>query len=165
MEDLTEVITAAEFHPHHCHLFVYSSSKGTLRLCDMRASALCDKHTKCKLLAKILVIINVQIIDKIHPTSVLGQCLRNLRIRGVDPSSQRSFPLCRTSSSATVDATCWQETTSPPRCGTLTWTRALWRRIRWSISTSAACPALVPFKNHPACATLICSRHSYVCHI
>ncbi|CAG11173.1 unnamed protein product, partial [Tetraodon nigroviridis] len=28
MEDLTEVITAAEFHPHHCHLFVYSSSKG-----------------------------------------------------------------------------------------------------------------------------------------
>ncbi|KAM4750555.1 protein phosphatase 2, regulatory subunit B, gamma a isoform 1-T2 [Anableps anableps] len=46
MEDLTEVITAAEFHPHHCHLFVYSSSKGTLRLCDMRASALCDKHTK-----------------------------------------------------------------------------------------------------------------------
>ncbi|CAG5938987.1 unnamed protein product [Menidia menidia] len=46
MEDLTEVITAAEFHPQHCHLFVYSSSKGTLRLCDMRASALCDKHTK-----------------------------------------------------------------------------------------------------------------------
>ncbi|KAM7394198.1 hypothetical protein PAMP_021011 [Pampus punctatissimus] len=46
MEDLTEVITAAEFHPQHCHVFVYSSSKGTLRLCDMRASALCDKHTK-----------------------------------------------------------------------------------------------------------------------
>ncbi|XP_030643900.1 protein phosphatase 2, regulatory subunit B, gamma a [Chanos chanos] len=46
MEDLTEVITAAEFHPQHCHLFVYSSSKGTLRLCDMRASALCDKHSK-----------------------------------------------------------------------------------------------------------------------
>ncbi|XP_028259319.1 protein phosphatase 2, regulatory subunit B, gamma a [Parambassis ranga] len=46
MEDLTEVITAAEFHPQHCHLFVYSSSKGTLRLCDMRSSALCDRHTK-----------------------------------------------------------------------------------------------------------------------
>uniref|UniRef100_A0A672SV06 Serine/threonine-protein phosphatase 2A 55 kDa regulatory subunit B n=1 Tax=Sinocyclocheilus grahami TaxID=75366 RepID=A0A672SV06_SINGR len=46
MEDLTEVITAAEFHPQHCHLFVYSSSKGTLRLCDMRESALCDKHSK-----------------------------------------------------------------------------------------------------------------------
>uniref|UniRef100_A0A3Q2QIW3 Serine/threonine-protein phosphatase 2A 55 kDa regulatory subunit B n=1 Tax=Fundulus heteroclitus TaxID=8078 RepID=A0A3Q2QIW3_FUNHE len=37
---------SAEFPPHHCHVFVYSSSKGTLRLCDMRASALCDKHTK-----------------------------------------------------------------------------------------------------------------------
>ncbi|KAJ8247627.1 hypothetical protein GJAV_G00248460 [Gymnothorax javanicus] len=46
MEDLTEVITAAEFHPQHCHLFVYCSSKGLLRLCDMRASALCDQHTK-----------------------------------------------------------------------------------------------------------------------
>ncbi|KAK0142469.1 Serine/threonine-protein phosphatase 2A regulatory subunit B gamma isoform [Merluccius polli] len=46
MEDLTEVITAAEFHPFHCNLFVYSSSKGTLRLCDMREAALCDKHSK-----------------------------------------------------------------------------------------------------------------------
>lgn len=53
MEDLTEVITAAEFHPHHCHLFVYSSSKGTLRLCDMRASALCDRHTKCEHVLKM----------------------------------------------------------------------------------------------------------------
>ena len=26
MEELTEVITAAEFHPHECNLFVYSSS-------------------------------------------------------------------------------------------------------------------------------------------
>lgn len=48
MEELTEVITAAEFHPHQCNTFVYSSSKGTIRLCDMRASALCDKHSKCK---------------------------------------------------------------------------------------------------------------------
>ncbi|XP_015790403.1 serine/threonine-protein phosphatase 2A 55 kDa regulatory subunit B beta isoform isoform X2 [Tetranychus urticae] len=46
MEELTEVITAAEFHPHHCNLFVYSSSKGIIRLCDMRASALCDRHAK-----------------------------------------------------------------------------------------------------------------------
>jgi len=46
MEDLTEVITAAEFHPIHCNLFVYSSSKGTVRLCDMRQNALCDKYAK-----------------------------------------------------------------------------------------------------------------------
>jgi serine/threonine-protein phosphatase 2A regulatory subunit B len=46
MEELTEVITAAEFHPVECNLFVYSSSKGTIRLCDMRASALCDRHAK-----------------------------------------------------------------------------------------------------------------------
>lgn len=48
MEELTEVITAAEFHPIECSIFVYSSSKGTVRLCDMRQSALCDKHSKCK---------------------------------------------------------------------------------------------------------------------
>uniref|UniRef100_H3CKB2 Serine/threonine-protein phosphatase 2A 55 kDa regulatory subunit B n=2 Tax=Tetraodon nigroviridis TaxID=99883 RepID=H3CKB2_TETNG len=46
MEELTEVITASEFHPTHCNIFVYSSSKGTIRLCDMRAAALCDKHGK-----------------------------------------------------------------------------------------------------------------------
>ncbi|RUP42785.1 protein phosphatase 2A regulatory B subunit [Jimgerdemannia flammicorona] len=46
MEELTEVITAAEFHPCHCNLFMYSSSKGTIKLSDMRASALCDQHAK-----------------------------------------------------------------------------------------------------------------------
>lgn len=46
MEELTEVITAAEFHPSQCNVFVYSSSKGTIRLCDMRAAALCDQHAK-----------------------------------------------------------------------------------------------------------------------
>lgn len=46
MEELTEVITAAEFHPSECNLFVYSTSKGTIRLCDMRKAALCDKHAK-----------------------------------------------------------------------------------------------------------------------
>ncbi|KAH7105799.1 protein phosphatase 2A regulatory subunit PR55 [Auriculariales sp. MPI-PUGE-AT-0066] len=46
MEELTEVITAAEFHPSHCNLFMYSSSKGTIKLADMRDSALCDRHAK-----------------------------------------------------------------------------------------------------------------------
>ncbi|PWN50443.1 protein phosphatase 2A regulatory subunit PR55 [Violaceomyces palustris] len=46
MEELTEVITAAEFHPIHCNQFVYSSSKGTIKLADMRDSALCDAHAK-----------------------------------------------------------------------------------------------------------------------
>ena len=48
MEELIEVITAAEFHPNQCNTFVYSSSKGTIRLCDMRAAALCDQHSKRK---------------------------------------------------------------------------------------------------------------------
>ncbi|KAE8736505.1 Serine/threonine protein phosphatase 2A 55 kDa regulatory subunit B beta isoform [Hibiscus syriacus] len=41
MEDLTEVITSAEFHPTHCNLLSYSSSRGFIRLVDMQQSALC----------------------------------------------------------------------------------------------------------------------------
>ena len=48
MEELTGVITAAEFHPTSCNLFMYSSSKGTIKLADMRESALCDRHVKCE---------------------------------------------------------------------------------------------------------------------
>ncbi|GME73747.1 unnamed protein product [[Candida] boidinii] len=46
MEELTEVITAAEFHPQDCNLFMYSSSKGTIKLNDMRMNSLCDSHAK-----------------------------------------------------------------------------------------------------------------------
>ncbi|KAI1744326.1 UAA-domain-containing protein [Xylaria scruposa] len=46
MEELTEVITAAEFHPVSCNWFMYASSKGTIKLADMRESALCDQHAK-----------------------------------------------------------------------------------------------------------------------
>ncbi|KAI1336405.1 UAA-domain-containing protein [Xylariaceae sp. FL0016] len=46
MEELTEVITAAEFHPMSCNWFMYASSKGTIKLADMRESALCDAHAK-----------------------------------------------------------------------------------------------------------------------
>ncbi|XP_013655546.1 serine/threonine protein phosphatase 2A 55 kDa regulatory subunit B alpha isoform isoform X1 [Brassica napus] len=46
MEDLSEVITSAEFHPTHCNMLAYSSSKGSIRLVDLRQSALCDSHSK-----------------------------------------------------------------------------------------------------------------------
>ncbi|KZV27154.1 hypothetical protein F511_21661 [Dorcoceras hygrometricum] len=46
MEDLTEVITSAVFHPIHCNVLAYSSSRGSIRLIDLRQSALCDSHSK-----------------------------------------------------------------------------------------------------------------------
>jgi len=46
MDDLTEVITSASFHPNQCNLFIYSSSKGTIHLGDMRQAALCDSSQK-----------------------------------------------------------------------------------------------------------------------
>ncbi|XP_073287269.1 serine/threonine protein phosphatase 2A 55 kDa regulatory subunit B beta isoform-like isoform X1 [Primulina huaijiensis] len=46
MEELTEVITSAVFHPTRCNMLAYSSSKGSIRLIDLRQSALCDSHSK-----------------------------------------------------------------------------------------------------------------------
>lgn len=46
VEDLTEVLTCATFHPDHCHLFVHSTSRGVVRLCDLRTSALCDNWAR-----------------------------------------------------------------------------------------------------------------------
>ena len=46
IEELTEVITTALFHPQHCNLFAFGTSKGFVKLCDMRAAALCDRHAK-----------------------------------------------------------------------------------------------------------------------
>ncbi|KAL6899590.1 hypothetical protein ACP4OV_006248 [Aristida adscensionis] len=46
MEDLVEVITTAEFHPSSCSLLAYGSSRGLLRLVDLRRSALCDHSVR-----------------------------------------------------------------------------------------------------------------------
>jgi len=43
MEDLTEVITSAEFHPKNCSLLAYASSKGVVRLGDLRQAAFADR--------------------------------------------------------------------------------------------------------------------------
>lgn len=43
MEDLNEVITSALFDPTTCHTLAYSTSRGVVRICDMRASAHCDR--------------------------------------------------------------------------------------------------------------------------
>ena len=42
MDELMEVITTAQFHPADAHHFAFGSSLGTVRLADMRVSALCD---------------------------------------------------------------------------------------------------------------------------
>jgi len=46
MEELSEVITCAEFHPRDCAQFAYSTSKGLVRVCDLRSHALCDTAAK-----------------------------------------------------------------------------------------------------------------------
>jgi len=60
MEDLTEVITSCQFHPSHCHVMIHSSSKGTIKLGDLRARALVD--SQCKVLQH-----NVEVRRK-HPS-------------------------------------------------------------------------------------------------
>ena len=46
IEELTEVITTATFSPHHCHLLAYATSRGSIRLVDLREQALCDSHSR-----------------------------------------------------------------------------------------------------------------------
>jgi len=46
MEELTEVITAASCHPDHCNLFLWSNSRGSIKMADTRDRALCDTHAK-----------------------------------------------------------------------------------------------------------------------
>jgi len=46
LEELTEVITSSTFHPTHCSQLIYTSSRGSIRLADLRDSALCDNHAK-----------------------------------------------------------------------------------------------------------------------
>jgi len=46
MEDLSEVITSASFHPESCNTFMYSSSKGTIKLGDLRQSSACNSYAK-----------------------------------------------------------------------------------------------------------------------
>lgn len=130
MEDLTEVITAAEFHPLQCNTFVYSSSKGTIRLCDMRNAALCDKHSKRQyFFFPPCSHLNRRRKDSIVSASL--QCLRSQKIPAIAPSSQRSsLPSLMSSSATTVD-TWWPETTCLWRSGTSTWRPGQLRPIRW----------------------------------
>mmetsp|Transcript_38794 Transcript_38794/g.91624 ORF Transcript_38794/g.91624 Transcript_38794/m.91624 type:complete len:469 (+) Transcript_38794:203-1609(+) len=46
MEELTEVITAATCHPQHSNIFLWSNSRGSIRMADTRSQALCDNHAK-----------------------------------------------------------------------------------------------------------------------
>ncbi|XP_028778290.1 serine/threonine protein phosphatase 2A 55 kDa regulatory subunit B alpha isoform [Neltuma alba] len=46
MEDDFEIITSAEFHPVHCNLLTYGSSKGLIRISDLRQAARCDRSVR-----------------------------------------------------------------------------------------------------------------------
>jgi len=46
MDELTEVITCSDLHPNSCNVLIYATSKGTIRMADMRDSALCTKYAK-----------------------------------------------------------------------------------------------------------------------
>jgi serine/threonine-protein phosphatase 2A regulatory subunit B len=46
LSELTEVITKASFHPSEGNVFMYGTSRGAVRMGDLRESALCDSHAK-----------------------------------------------------------------------------------------------------------------------
>ena len=85
MEELTEVITAAEFHPQSCNWFMYASSKGTIKLADMRQKALCDEHAKRKSSHTVH-------ISSWFDADFATQSSNKRRIRPLARSSAKSFP-------------------------------------------------------------------------
>jgi serine/threonine-protein phosphatase 2A regulatory subunit B len=102
MEELTEVITAAEFHPISCNWFMYASSKGTIKLADMRQKALCDEHAKRKHMPLS--------IEHLHNTDI-SQNSNKRKTRHHVLSSPRSSRPSPTSASATTAATSFPATT------------------------------------------------------
>ncbi|KAI9115110.1 hypothetical protein K1719_014123 [Acacia pycnantha] len=50
MQYALEMITSVEFHPVHCNLLTYSSSRGLIRISDMRQALRCDRSAKVCLL-------------------------------------------------------------------------------------------------------------------
>jgi len=46
MNDLTEVITCAKYHPTHGNILAYASSKGFTYVCDLRTNAKIKKHSQ-----------------------------------------------------------------------------------------------------------------------
>lgn len=46
MDELNEVITCSDFHPKSCNSFIYATSKGLIRMGDLRTSAQCRQYAK-----------------------------------------------------------------------------------------------------------------------
>ena len=46
LQELNEVITTATFHPFICSQLMYGTSRGNIRLVDLRSTALCDRPSK-----------------------------------------------------------------------------------------------------------------------
>ncbi len=44
MDEITEVITSSIFLPNHSNIFLYSTSKGIIRVCDLRQSTKCGSE-------------------------------------------------------------------------------------------------------------------------
>lgn len=108
MEELTEVITSATFHPINCNHFIYSSSKGTIKMADMRENSLCDRHSKRMLLFLLSEGNDVKMYPiLIPPPSPPShhQCLRRRSTRRTRASSRKSSRPSLTSSLATTAST------------------------------------------------------------
>ena len=108
MEELTEVITAAEFHPQSCNWFMYASSKGTIKLADMRESALCDQHAKRKCF--LWTMLQNQLTDYLQSSS-------RKKIHHLAHSSPKSSRLFPTFVSLTMAAIFSLAITLPSRSG------------------------------------------------
>ena len=110
-----QVITCAEFHPQMCHAFAYSSSKGGIKLGDLRANALCDQHAKL-------------FEDSEPPVSLLGERFRACQAWPTSTTSLLCDPC------ACFDQCSMSSAAAEIRSGTLQGQRSFFSEIISSIS-------------------------------
>jgi serine/threonine-protein phosphatase 2A regulatory subunit B len=48
LDEITDVITSTTMHPYQSDLLCYSTSRGSIKLCDLRNNALCDQNVTVK---------------------------------------------------------------------------------------------------------------------
>lgn len=128
-----QVITSAQFHPSHCNIFMYGSSRGSIKLGDMRASALCDTHSKGRLFPVVFSFISLtwpRVLSVVILWQNAGDGLKftfrlpstfiqsssSQSIRPTNLFSPRLSLLYQTSNLATTVATSCHGIISPLRC-------------------------------------------------
>ena len=120
MEELTEVITSVQCHPQHCNTLTFSSSRGTIKVCDTRVAAYCRSFAKIYY-ERPANANRSFITDMLHSISDIKWVIEYYDSLIFIMLFVYIYVVIRR-----MVATSWAEITWPCDCGTWTWRTDLW---------------------------------------